>query len=211
MRRLNWLRCLWPGLTRLGSRGEWLALSSALVFAGLLQVAVTVTFFGPATVNPRSVKVVWLVLATVWIAGLWSGYDDLAAATILSGATGALLRNMLSAIGIDLASCYRASLSVSRPASGRLPPQDFAPLADAMRHHIALAQPQNLLLLGTGPSEALLGQTIQHARDGLHEFNQKSGKMALIATYHPRTLLKRPQCKRPAWEDLQKLLKVGRW
>ena len=137
--------------------------------------------------------------------------DDLAAATILSGATGALLRNMLSAIGIDLASCYRASLSVSRPASGRLPPQDFAPLADAMRHHIALVQPQNLLLLGTGPSEALLGQTIQHARDGLHEFNQKSGKMALIATYHPRTLLKRPQCKRPAWEDLQKLLKVGRW
>lgn len=81
MRRLNWLRCLWPGLTRLGSRGEWLALSSALVFAGLLQVAVTVTFFGSATVNPRSVKVIWLVLATVWIAGLWSGYDDLAAAT----------------------------------------------------------------------------------------------------------------------------------
>lgn len=81
MRRLNWLRCLWPGLTRLGSRGEWLALSSALVFAGLLQVAVTVTFFGQATVNPRSVKVIWLVLATVWIAGLWSGYDDLAAAT----------------------------------------------------------------------------------------------------------------------------------
>ena len=40
MGRLNWLRCLWPGLTRLGSRGEWLALSSALVFAGLLQVAV---------------------------------------------------------------------------------------------------------------------------------------------------------------------------
>ena len=81
MRRLNWLRCLWPGLTRLGSRGEWLALSSALVFAGLLQVAVTGTFFGQATVNPRSVKVIWLVLATVWIAGLWSGYDDLAAAT----------------------------------------------------------------------------------------------------------------------------------
>ncbi len=81
MGRLNWLRCLWPGLTRLGSRGEWLALSSALVFAGLLQVAVTVTFFWPATVNPRSVKVIWLVLATVWITGLWSGYDDIAAAT----------------------------------------------------------------------------------------------------------------------------------
>lgn len=81
MRRLNWLRCLWPGLTRLGSRGEWLALSSALVFAGLLQVAVTVTFFWPAAVNPRSVQVIWLVLATVWITGLWSGYDDLAAAT----------------------------------------------------------------------------------------------------------------------------------
>ncbi|MBB76805.1 MAG: hypothetical protein CMJ75_20050 [Planctomycetaceae bacterium] len=81
MRRLNWLRCLWPGLTRLGSRGEWLALSSALVFAGLLQVAVTVTFFWPAAVNPRSVQIIWLVLAAVWITGLWSGYDDLAVAT----------------------------------------------------------------------------------------------------------------------------------
>ena len=137
--------------------------------------------------------------------------DDLASGTILSGATGTLLRNMLSAIGIDLAACYRASLSVTRPASGRLPATDIAALADAMRHHIALAAPQNLLLLGTGASEALTGDPIVKARGILHDFNQDGGRKALVATYHPRTLLKRPQCKRQAWDDLQMLLKEGSW
>ena len=137
--------------------------------------------------------------------------DDLAAGTILSGATGTLLRNMLSAIGIDMAACYRASLSVTRPASGRLPAADIAPMADLMRRHIVLARPQNLLLLGTGASEALTGDPIVKARGILHDFNQDGGRKALVATYHPRTLLKRPHCKRQAWDDLQLLLKEGNW
>ena len=79
MRRLNWLRCLWPGLTRLGSRGEWPALLSAILFAGLLEMAVVRSFFWPEPLDPKGLKVIWLVLAAVWLAGLWSGYDDLAA------------------------------------------------------------------------------------------------------------------------------------
>lgn len=137
--------------------------------------------------------------------------DDLATGTILSGQTGTLLRNMLSAIGIDLAACYRASLAVTRPASGRLPAADIAPLASAMRHHIMLARPQNLLLLGTGASEAMTGDPVMKARAALHDFNQDGRTMALVATYHPRTLLTRPHCKRQAWEDLQLLLKEGSW
>ncbi len=137
--------------------------------------------------------------------------DDLAAGTILTGRTGTLLRNMLSAIGIDLAACYRASLAVSRPPSGRLSAADIAPLAIAMRQHIMLARPQNLLLLGTGASEALTGDPVMKARAALHDFNQAGRTMALVATYHPRTLLTRPHCKRQAWEDLQLLLKEGSW
>ncbi len=137
--------------------------------------------------------------------------DDLVAGTVLSAGTGTLLRNMLSAIGVDLAGCYRASLAVTRPASGRLPGADMGALADLMRHHIALVRPRNLLLLGSGASEALLDAPVATARESSHDFNQNGGRVALIATYHPRTLLKRPQCKRPAWEDLQMLLKEGRW
>ena len=137
--------------------------------------------------------------------------DDLASGTILSGTTGTLLRNMLSAIGIDLAACYRASLSVTRPPSGRLPVGDLPQLADLMRSHIALAAPANLLILGTAASEALVAQPIAGARAHLHEFNHDGGRKALVATYHPRTLLRRPHCKRPAWDDLQLLLKEGTW
>ena len=137
--------------------------------------------------------------------------DDLASGTILSGSTGTLLRNMLSAVGIDLAACYRASLSVTRPPSGRLPAEDFSRLAEFMRAHIALAAPKNLLILGTAASEALVGQPIVKAREHLHVFNHDGGTKALVATYHPRTLLRRPHCKRPAWDDLQLLLKEGTW
>ena len=103
--------------------------------------------------------------------------DDLDAGTILSGATGTLLRNMLSAIGVDLAACYRASLSVTRPASGRLPAGEIADLATSMRHHIALARPQNLLLLGTGASEALIGSSSASA--GAEAASSRDGSMGL--------------------------------
>lgn len=47
------------------------------------------------------------------------------------------------------------------------------------------------------------------ARGRLHDFNHDGGKLAAVATYHPRTLIARPALKAQAWQDLQMLANEG--
>jgi len=135
---------------------------------------------------------------------------ELASGQMGHGPTGQLLKAMVTACGYDPARVHIAALAHSRPASGALPPNDISLLADFARHHIAVAKPQRLLLLGTAVSEILTGTELMSARSGLPDFNQDGRSMATVATFHPRTLLARPILKRQAWQDLQAIVKKDR-
>jgi uracil-DNA glycosylase len=132
---------------------------------------------------------------------------DIASGKLGEGPAGTLLRAMLSAIGIDLSSCYIAALAHSRPASGSLPQEAQDALARFAKHHIALANPQRILLLGSAATEFLLGKDLMAARADLPDFNHNVENRAAMMTFHPRTLLARPILKAQAWRDLQMLAK----
>jgi DNA polymerase len=83
--------------------------------------------------------------------------------------------------------------------------QDRAACADVARHHIRVAKPQRLLLLGDGPCVALLGKRLIEARGHVH----KVEGVRTVATYHPRQLIKRPLDKSQAWRDLLLLMEDG--
>ena len=133
--------------------------------------------------------------------------DELAAETLGSGATGALLERMLSVIGVDLAECYWTTLSATIPATGELPDSVLPELADFMRHQINLVDPKSFILLGSSACRALLGLELMEARGNLQDFNHDGGKKAVLTTFHPRTLIARPQMKAQAWKDLQMFVK----
>lgn len=142
--------------------------------------------------------------------------DDEASGALLSGAAGRLFDRMLAAIGRDRSSIYLASLAVARPASGRIPPEVIEELAPIARHHVALAAPKRLMVIGNAASRAILGTDIAPARGSLHRVNHDDAKTVpgagtarteVVASYHPRFLLERPQAKAEAWRDLQLLVK----
>lgn len=131
---------------------------------------------------------------------------DCDAGALLTGSEGRLFDRMLAAIGRDRGSIYLAALSCIRPPAGRLGRDEADRCATLARHHIGLAQPRALLLLGDAPTKALLGLNMVQARGRWHEIDVYGGKARALATFSPTYLLRMPAAKAQAWEDLQLLL-----
>ena len=134
--------------------------------------------------------------------------DD--AGTLLGGAAGRLFDRMLAAIGQSRATIHLVAVCAKRPVTGRIAPDIEERLGEIARHHIALAAPKRVLLLGNAPSRALLGADVAPARESLRVVNLTGGNKAAtveaVASFHPRFLLERPAQKAEAWRDLQLLI-----
>lgn len=131
---------------------------------------------------------------------------DGATPALLDGAVGKLFDRILAAIGQSRESIYLVPLCAARPITGQVPRDLEEKLGEILRHHIALAGPACLLLLGQATSRAVLGTGADENREGLTPFNYSGGQSAVVAIRHPRFLLKRPATKADAWKDLQLLI-----
>lgn len=137
--------------------------------------------------------------------------EDCAAGTLLSGEIGQLFDRMLAAIGRDRSSIYLASLSCLRAPSGSFSDAAASRCALLARHHIGLAAPKIVLLLGDTCSKALLGMAVMQARGRIHQIATHAGEIPAIVSFHPSYLLDQPAAKRHAWTDLQMLIEaIGR-
>jgi uracil-DNA glycosylase len=133
--------------------------------------------------------------------------DETAAGILGSGATGALLTRMLAAIGVQFADCYWTALATTIPPTAEVPEASFSELAAFARHQIGLTKPKSLILLGSSACKALLGEELMKARQNLGNLNHDGSNMAVLTTFHPRTLIARPAMKAQAWKDLQMFAK----
>lgn len=131
--------------------------------------------------------------------------EDCASGTLLSGDTGRLFDRMLAAIGRDRNSIYLAALSCLRSPSGRLAGAEQQQCATLARHHVGLAAPRVLLLLGDNSAKAMLGLAVAQARGRWHEVATHAGPVKALVTLAPAQLLERPKFKAHAWADLQML------
>ena len=120
----------------------------------------------------------------------------------IGGEAWALAIRMLAAIGFAADHAYSASLACFAAPGAKPTPSEITVCADIARRHVALARPKRLVLLGEGPTRALLGESLPQARGRVH----KVEGVRTIATHHPRLLLKRPQDKAQAWRDLLLLM-----
>ncbi len=124
----------------------------------------------------------------------------------LTGPAGQLLDAMFAAIGLSrsspdaVTSLYLIPIVPWRPPGNRDPePGEIALLRPFTERHIALANPDFIVTLGSTPLQALTGT--QSARG---TWTQAFGKPLLPMT-HPATLLRTPAAKREAWADLLSL------
>ena len=139
----------------------------------------------------------------------WPEIDDQRAGALFTGAEGKLLDAMLRAIGMVRGDCYLASLAVTRPPGGRCDDTEAAELDRLLRHHLRLARPGRLLLIGSDIVRIAAQQTLADARGRLLDVNQDGGKVEAVAIASPAMLLARPAQKAAAWDSL-KLIVQGR-
>ncbi|GAA4219940.1 hypothetical protein GCM10022253_22870 [Sphingomonas endophytica] len=122
---------------------------------------------------------------------------------LMEGEVGRLFERMLAAIGRTRADTALASVCVRRPTTGRVPRDIEARLGEIARHHVALAAPKRLLVMGDAASRAILTMNVADARGRFHTLNHKNGRVTqVVASHHPRFLLDRPTAKAEAWKDL---------
>jgi uracil-DNA glycosylase family 4 len=139
------------------------------------------------------------------LAGMPTNFDT-PQTGLFAGSEGQLLDAMLGAIGRDRASIYLTSLASHRPDGGKIGPTALAELALLARHHIGLAAPKAMLLLGDEPSRALLDLPATAARGRIHQISVGEITVNVVVTFTPQMLLKRPASKADCWADLRRLL-----
>ena len=129
--------------------------------------------------------------------------EDRASGRLLSGEVGALFDRMLGAIKLTREQAYLIPFSPARPTTGRLSPTEIKPLTPLLLHHLALAAPRKLLLLGDAPVQALLNLPAAKARETVHSVTIGEMAVPAIASIHPRIVHMRRDYRALAWADLQ--------
>jgi len=124
------------------------------------------------------------------------------------GQAGTLFDRMFDAIGMGRGletenAIYIANILPWRPPADRAPERgELAMMLPFLERHIALANPDVLILMGNGPCQSLIGRTGVSRMRG--QWQEVLGRPAL-PMMHPSALLRQPAAKRDAWADLLSL------
>ena len=118
---------------------------------------------------------------------------------LLSGPQGRLLGAMLSAMGIATQQAYVASALPRHTPMTDWTAAGALGFGEVLRHHIGLARPRRLLVLGTNIL-SLLGHDPAHNRAVLREIHQDGVTIPLLAGKSLAALLERPRWKAGLWQ-----------
>jgi len=123
------------------------------------------------------------------------------------GKAGQLLTRMIQAIQLDRNDVYIANIVKCRPPGNRDPQEDeIETCLPFLMKQLAVIQPRIICTLGRFSTQALLG-----TKEGITKlrgrFHVLENGIKVMPTFHPSFLLRSPEKKREAWEDLQKVQK----
>lgn len=122
------------------------------------------------------------------------------------GAGGQLLDKMLAAMGMDRhQNAYILNAVKCRPPGNRAPlPDELMQCRPHLDAQLALLRPAIVVLLGATAIQSFLGPTARVTR--IHGTWHQQRDMWLMPTYHPAALLRNPQWKSAAWNDLKQVI-----
>ena len=122
------------------------------------------------------------------------------------GRAGQLLTKMIEAMGYRREEVYIANVVKCRPPGNRNPePEEMDACEPFLRQQIAAVRPKVIVALGKIAAQALLRDTTPISR--LRGRWSSYEGVRLMPTFHPAYLLRSPDEKKKAWEDLQLVMK----
>jgi uracil-DNA glycosylase family 4 len=141
--------------------------------------------------------------ADLMFVGEAPGADEDAQGIPFVGRAGQLLTKMIAAIQLDRGEVYIANVIKCRPPGNRNPePDEIETCEPFLFQQIDAVQPRVIVALGSSAAKTLLKtqESISRLRGRVFDFRGAK----LIPTFHPSFLLRSPDRKRDAWEDLKK-------
>ena len=128
------------------------------------------------------------------------------------GRAGQLLDKMLTAIKLERKKVYITNVLPWRPPQNRTPTDkeilDFLPF---LQKQIEIIKPKFIYLLGTTAAKAILSTPLSLGKLRGKWYEYKSVNLDtpinVLVSYHPAFLLRSPNYKKDAWNDLQMLEK----
>ncbi|BCU07181.1 uracil-DNA glycosylase [Allochromatium tepidum] len=141
--------------------------------------------------------------ADLMIIGEAPGADEDSQGEPFVGRAGQLLNRMLAAIGFSREQVYIANVLKCRPPGNRDPKPDEALACQAYLHRqVALIEPKVILSVGRISAQHLLKTDTPVGQLRGRWFDYGPARIPLRVTYHPAYLLRSPEQKAKAWEDL---------
>lgn len=142
--------------------------------------------------------------ARLMVIGEAPGFYEDRAGKAFVGQAGQLLDAMLAAIGIDEQQVYIANVLKCRPPDNRDPtPEEIAACTPFLIRQIEAVKPALILGLGRCAGHFLCASTqpLHRLREDLHHYQG----IPCRVTFHPACLLRNPQDKKKAWQDLDRV------
>ena len=148
--------------------------------------------------------------ATLMVIGDPPSADDDRSGTPFAGPAGDYLDRMLAAIGLERGRLLLAPLIPWRPPGDRPPnPAELAMCLPFLHRLIALAAPRRLLLMGPLAARSLLPRTAARRRPRGAWMDaaipETSLTLPALPTFSPAELMRDPNNRRSAWDDLRLL------
>jgi len=123
------------------------------------------------------------------------------------GRAGQLLTKMLAAIGFSRDEVYITNILKCRPPNNRDPQEEeMAACEPYLARQLEIIRPAVICALGRIAAHGLLkkGTSLSILRRAVHYYRD----IPVAVTYHPAALLRNPNLKRDAWEDLQAMRRL---
>jgi uracil-DNA glycosylase len=147
------------------------------------------------------------------VVGEGPGVEEDATGLPFVGKSGQLLDRMLKAIGASRTNnTYIANVVKCHPPGNRNPEQaEIEQCAPYLVQQIKASGPKVLLLVGRFAIQTLLNtkKPVGELRGTVHRVIVDGLDIPAVVTYHPAYLLRRPEEKQKAWDDLLLLKQQG--
>jgi len=122
------------------------------------------------------------------------------------GRSGKLLTKIIEAMGLKREDVYIGNVVKCRPPNNRTPEQSEMDTCEQfLFKQIRFIKPEVIVCLGATAAKSIL-KTKASLGSLRGKFHSYSGSK-LMVTYHPAALLRNPNFKKPAWEDMQVVMK----
>ncbi len=142
------------------------------------------------------------------VVGDWGISDNGAGNHVFGPGEDEMLTRMMAAIGLSENEYHVTNVLKCYPGDARLSPDAAMACRGWLNREITILRPQLVCAMGELAARVLTGssQPLARSHGRLHGCRCAGGRpLQVLATYHPRLLLRQQELKQVVWQDLQRL------